>query len=156
ERTASRTASASHRARSTKCWIPVGSATPAASADCRPFLRSTGAGSPVRYALAHLRVSTRPKHPAKRSNSSPNPARQAATSCIGTSSSTVTDWYTTNYDCRAEGVRVGTAHEFILDHLMARALCVRRQHAQAQGVLSLPTCANAIECAFDFVGVFPS
>src|SRR2546426_4474277 len=57
----SRNCALSQTARSTRYCIAYGVLSPASSANCHPFLRSTGLSNPRRYACARSRVSDRAK-----------------------------------------------------------------------------------------------
>src|SRR4051794_19716979 len=63
----------------TSC-TPSGVASPTASANCQPFLRSTGASKPRREARARRRGSGRPNRGAIRSTTPSRPSAQPCTS----------------------------------------------------------------------------
>src|SRR5215203_2219060 len=71
-RTSSRSASASHTARPSRCCIPSGLGSPACSAIVQQFLRGRSASRPRTNALARRRRSTRPNRPATRPSNSSN------------------------------------------------------------------------------------
>jgi len=97
-RTSSRTPSASHFARASRCCIPSGVRSPACSAIVQQFLRGSSASSPHTNALARRRVSTLRKRAPIRVISSSKPTSHRPGSTLSPAATARSACVVTNHD----------------------------------------------------------